>query len=134
MRFAHEHSKKAALRQKRSNYDKRVSLNQMQEDDWVRYFYPPKAKQKLGQGWTEIYLVMHKISNVLYQIQASSSSRPKTVHLDSLPPMMQRSCPPIGDIFYLQIKQIVMTSLTRMNAKVVMVIAIPMGPNGPFKI
>ena len=130
---AHEYSKKAALRQKR-NYDKRVSLNQMQEDDWVWYFYPPKAKQKLGQGWTGPYLVTHKVSDVLYQIQASSSSRLKIVHVDNLHPMRQRSCPPIGDIFYLQIKQIVMIRLTRMNAKVVMVIAIPMGPNGPVKI
>ena len=130
---AHEHSKKAALRQKR-NYDKRVSLNEMQEDDWVWYFYPPKAKQKLGQGWTGPYLITHKISDVLYQIQASSSSRPKIVHVDNLPPMRQRSCPPIGDIFYLQVKPIMMASLTRMNAKVVMVIAIPMGFNGPVKI
>ena len=82
---AHEHSKKAALRQKR-NYDKRVSLNEMQEDDWVWYFYPPKAKQKLGQGWTGPYLVTHKVSDVLYQIQASSLSRPKIVHVDNLRP------------------------------------------------
>ena len=79
---AHERSKKAALRQKR-NYGKRVSLNEMQEDDWVWYFYPPKAKQKLGQGWTGPYLVTHKVSDVLYQIQASSSSRPKIVHVDN---------------------------------------------------
>ena len=31
---AHEHSKKAVPRQKH-NYDKRVSLHEMQEDDWV---------------------------------------------------------------------------------------------------
>ena len=83
--IAHEHSKKAALR-KNHNYDKRVSLNEMQEDDWIRYFYPPKAKQKLGQEWTAPYLVTHKVSNVLYQIQASSSSRSKIVHVDNLRP------------------------------------------------
>ena len=82
---AHEHLKKAALRQK-CNYDERMSLNQMQEDDWVWYFYPPKAKQKLAQGWTRPYLVTHKVSDVLYQIQASSSSRPKIVHVDNLRP------------------------------------------------
>ena len=58
----------------------------MQEDDWVWYFYPPKAKQKLGQGWTGPYLVTHKVSDVLYQIQASSSSRPTIVHVDNLLP------------------------------------------------
>ena len=81
---AHEHSK-AALRQKR-NYDKRVSLNEMQEGDWVWYFYSIKVKQKLAQGWTGPYLVTHKVSDVLYQIQASSLSRPKIVHVDNLHP------------------------------------------------
>ena len=47
---AHEHSKKAAERQKR-NYDKSVSPNDdFQVHDWVWYFYPPRARQKLGQG------------------------------------------------------------------------------------
>ena len=55
----------------------------MQEDDWVCYFYPPKAKQKLGQGLTGPYLVTHKVSDVLYQIQTSSSSRPKIVHVNN---------------------------------------------------
>ena len=58
----------------------------MQEDDWVWYFYPQKAKQKLGQGWTGRHLMMHKAFDVLYQIQASSSSRPKIIHVDNLRP------------------------------------------------
>ena len=61
-----------------------VSLNQMQEDDWVWYFYPPKTKQKLGQGWTAPYLVTHEASDVLYKIKTSSSSRHKIVHVDNL--------------------------------------------------
>ena len=89
---AHEHLKKATLRQKR-NYDKRVSLNEMQEDDWVWYFYPPKAKQKLGQGWTGSHLVTHKVFDVLYQIQTSSSSRPKIVHADNLRPYEAETMP-----------------------------------------
>lgn len=71
------------MRQKR-NYDKRVLLNKLQESDWVWYFYPPKAKQKLGQGWTGPFLITRKISEVLFQIQASSLSRPKIVHIDNL--------------------------------------------------
>ena len=58
----------------------------MHEDDWVWNFYPPKAKQKLDQGWTGPYLVTHKVFDVFYQIQASSSSRPKIVHVDNLRP------------------------------------------------
>ena len=104
-------------------------------NDWVWYFYPPKAKQKLGQGWTGPYLVTHKVSDVLYQIQASSSSRPKIVHVDNLRPYKAEIIPTDWrHFFYLQIKPIVMTSLTKMNAKVVMVIAISMGPNRAVKI
>ena len=62
----------------------RVSLNQMQEDDWVWYFYSPKTKQKLGQGWTAPYLVTHEASDVLYKIKTSSSSKHKIVHVDNL--------------------------------------------------
>ena len=85
MRLRMNIRRRQRLRQKR-NYDKRVSLNEMQENDWVWYFYPPKAKQKLGQRWTGPYLVKHKVSDVLYQIQASSSSGPKIVHVDNLRP------------------------------------------------
>ena len=65
----------------------------MQENDWVCYFYPSKAKQKLGQGWTRPHLVTHKVSNVLYQIQTSSSSRPKIVHVDNLRPYETETMP-----------------------------------------
>ena len=42
---AHEHSRKAAERQKK-NYDKSVSPKyDFQVHDWLWYFYPPRAKR-----------------------------------------------------------------------------------------
>ena len=81
---AHEHSKKAAERQKR-NYDKSVSpTDDFQEHDWVWSFYPPRPRQKLGQGWTGPFLIVEKLSNVLFRIQASELGPVKVVHIDNL--------------------------------------------------
>ena len=41
--------KPAALYQKN---DETFVSNKFQRGNWVWYFYPPKAKQKLGQEWT----------------------------------------------------------------------------------
>ena len=41
-----EHSSKAVLR-KKCNYDNYVLLNQLQEKDWVWYFYP----QRQNKSW-----------------------------------------------------------------------------------
>ena len=75
--------KRAALRQKR-NYDKTVVPYNFQRGDWVWYFYPPKAKQKLGQGWTGPFLVVGSLNNLLYRIQRTSSEGVKVVHVDNL--------------------------------------------------
>ena len=75
--------KRAALRQKR-NYDKTVIPYNFQRGDWVWYFYPPKAKQKLGQGWTGPFLVVGSLNNLLYRIQRTSSEGVKVVHEDNL--------------------------------------------------
>jgi hypothetical protein len=47
-------------------------------------WYPQKADQKLGLGWTGPYLVNWKISEVLYQIQKDPDSRKLAVHVDHL--------------------------------------------------
>ena len=75
--------KRAALRQKR-NYDKTVVPYNFQRGDWVWYFYPPKAKQKLSQGWTGPFLVVGSLNNLLYRIQRTSSEGVKVVHVDNL--------------------------------------------------
>ena len=53
---------------------------------WVFRWYPPAAHTKFGSGWTGPYLVIGKISDLVYQIQASRRSKPKVVHLDHLKP------------------------------------------------
>ena len=49
-------------------------------------WYPPAAHAKFGSGWTGPYLVINKLSDLVYQIQASKRSKPKVVHLDHLKP------------------------------------------------
>ena len=50
------------------------------------HWYPPAAHTKFGSAWTGPYLVINKISDLVYQIQASERSKPKVVHLDHLKP------------------------------------------------
>ena len=49
-------------------------------------WYPPAAHAKFGSGWTGPYLVTNKLSDLVYQIQASKRSKSKVVHLDHLKP------------------------------------------------
>ena len=80
------------------------------------------AKQKLGKDWSGPYLVIHKVSDALYQIQASSASRSKVFHINNCTPTRKGSCPPIGDTFHIRMKPIVPTILTKINSKIVMMI------------
>lgn len=83
--FVYEHSHQAATRQK-NNYDIGLKPRSFTKDDWVWRWYPPKAKEKLGLGWTGPYLVINKISDLLYDIQRNESSPILTVHVDHLKP------------------------------------------------
>ena len=47
-------------------------------------WYPPAAHGKFGSGWTGPYLVIQRLSDLLYRIQASKRARPKVVHVDHL--------------------------------------------------
>ena len=47
-------------------------------------WYPPAAQVKFGSGWTGPYLVIQRLSDLLYRIQASKRARPKVVHVDHL--------------------------------------------------
>ena len=84
--------KRAALRQKR-NYDKTAVPYKFQRGDWVWYFYPPKAKQKLGQGWTGPFLVVGSLNNIVNRIQRTSSEGVKVVHVDNLRKFKPKTLP-----------------------------------------
>jgi hypothetical protein len=47
-------------------------------------WYPPKANQKRGQGWTGPYTVVRKLSDITYEIQNETDGKLKIVHVDHL--------------------------------------------------
>ena len=44
----------------------------------------PAAHGKFGSGWTGPYLVIQRLTDLLYRIQASKRARSKVVHVDHL--------------------------------------------------
>ena len=75
---------KASLRQKRG-YDKRVKDREIRAGQFVWYWYPPRAKVKLGVGWTGPYLVTREISPLNIEIQLKPAAKPKVVHIEAVP-------------------------------------------------
>ena len=67
-------------------YDQKAAEHGYSVGQWVFRWYPPAAHTKFGSGWTGPYLEIGKISDLVYQIQASRRSKPKVVHLDHLKP------------------------------------------------
>jgi hypothetical protein len=64
----------------------RITFYEGNNRDFVWRWYPQKADQKLGLGWTGPCLVKWKISEVLYQIKKDPDSRKLVVHVDHLKP------------------------------------------------
>jgi hypothetical protein len=89
--FAYNNLRISASRQK-CYYDLGLKPRQFSEGNWVWRWYPPTANQKLGQGWTDPYLVLAKITNLKYKIQISEDSRSIIVHVDHLKPWERNSC------------------------------------------
>ena len=86
--FAREHLSKAAIRQKR-NYDKHTAEREpFQEDDLVRYYYPPLRQQsKFALPWTGPWRIVEQTSAVDYRIELVSNPKKKrVVHYDTLKP------------------------------------------------
>ena len=54
---------------------------------------PPKAKEKLGKPWRGPFLIVQKITDVTYKVQASKAAKPQVVHVDSLKPYKGISAP-----------------------------------------
>jgi hypothetical protein len=81
--FARKNLKKSTLRQARL-YNRFSDVRSYEVGDWVWRWYPPKAKQKLGKGWTGPYLVIRKLTDIGYVIQATESDKSLTVHVDQM--------------------------------------------------
>ena len=87
--FARQHLKLSSDRQKR-NYDHRpVNHRRYDKGDAVWLYSPQKKKgicPKLMRQFDGPYLVVKRMSDVLYRIQKGSKSKPKVVHHDRLKP------------------------------------------------
>ena len=81
-RYARERLGKSADRQKKV-YDRLAKDRNFQVGDWVWYFYTPK-KQKFRRPFLGTYLVIRKLGQVTYVIQAERARKPKVVHVDHL--------------------------------------------------
>ena len=81
--FVQTRLQQAAVRQKRC-YDLRSGAPRFKRGDWVWRYYLPKAREKLGRGWTGPYLVLDAVTSVNYRIQLGPGERKFVVHVDHL--------------------------------------------------
>ena len=86
--FARQQLQRSACRQKRY-YDLKVYGNPYQRGDFV-WLYLPRRKvglsPKLQTFWEGPYLIVQKISDALYAVQRSKTSKKEVVHFDRLKP------------------------------------------------
>ena len=78
-----------AMRRQKKNYDRRASHPGIKENDFVWLFNPAKKRgvsPKLQLKWEGPYLVLKKLSDVVFRIQRSKGARPRVVHADRLKP------------------------------------------------
>ena len=66
--FAYQNLEASFKRQK-WNYDVKLKPREFVKNQLVWYWYPSKAKQKLGLGWFGPLKIVRKISDVNYQIE-----------------------------------------------------------------
>ena len=93
LRIAHEQArtslKKAAERQKR-NYDSKGVLSTPYTEGTFVWLHNEIRKKgynpKLQFKWDGPYLVLKKLSDVVYRIQKSPKSKPRVIHFDRLKP------------------------------------------------
>lgn len=91
---AREKLKLAAQKQAKT-YDRNTQLRSFKTGDWVWLGGVPRKRgvcPKLSPKWSGPYLIVTKLSDVIYRIQQSKMSKPKIIHLDRLklyqgPPM-----------------------------------------------
>ena len=68
-------------------YDRNTKLRKFDVGDWVWLHGVPRKRgvcHKLEPKWTGPFLIMNKLSDVIYRIQESSRAKPKVVHVDRL--------------------------------------------------
>ena len=84
--FARKSLQKSFKRQKR-NYDSHLKSRGLPIGSKVYRWYPPKANQKLGLGWTGPYTVVEHIGNTSVRISLDRDETEVVVHRDDLKPI-----------------------------------------------
>ena len=92
--FARTNLQKNFKRQKR-NYDRNVKSRKLNVGMLVYRWYPPRANQKLGLGWTGPYRVMECIGPTSVRIEGQGHNL--VVHRDDLKPMYENADDPISE-------------------------------------
>ena len=87
--IAHENLQTSFQKQKKY-HDLKLKHRQFEIGTKVLRWYPPKANQKLGLGWTGPYVIHRKLSDITYEIQDCKNSKLKVVHVDHLKPLRTR--------------------------------------------
>ena len=68
-------------------YDRKANFSELTVGDAL-WFHSPIRKQglslKLQSSWKCPYIIIEKLSNILYKIQESPRGKPKMVHYDRL--------------------------------------------------
>ena len=90
--YANDHLGKSAIAQKR-NYDKGIKQRLFSKGTFVWRWYPPKANTNIGLGWDGPYLVVDKLSDLVFRIQKSQTGPVISVHVDHLKPYEGISAP-----------------------------------------
>ena len=94
-RYAREHLNIESERQ-RQKYDQRLNQHTY---DWGNavWFYNPKKKNKISpclqRPWEGPYVVLKRISDVVYRIQKTPQSKPRVIHHDRLRPYKGEAVP-----------------------------------------
>ena len=92
----------SSFKRQKKYYDCKLKTRQYEIGQKVLRWYPPKANQKLGLGWTGPYIIMRKLSDITYEIQDCGNSKFKVVHVDHLKPLIERgdllNCPRNEDV------------------------------------
>lgn len=89
MEQAFDHARKClnkSFQRQKKSYDQKQRGREYSVGDWVWRWYPPRANQKLGLGWTGPYLVIGKGGGTSVQIQKDSQAPKIMVHSNDLKP------------------------------------------------
>ena len=83
--FAHENLQSSFMKQKRY-HDVNLKPRRYNIGDTVWRFYPPKANQKLGSGWTGPYRITRNISEITYEAEYLPTGKKYILNVDHLKP------------------------------------------------